>query len=170
MAETDGSFDDGAGRWIDTHCHLDAPEFDTDREAVLQRARHAGVGMLVLPSVRAADFATVQALARRHGLAYALGIHPLYVQHAQPQDLEALQQALNEARDDPHLVAVGEIGLDHFVPGLDRELQERWYLAQLRIARQSGLPVILHVRRSADGLLKGLRRHEVVGGIKSALD
>jgi TatD DNase family protein len=156
--------------WIDTHCHLDAPEFDADRDAVATAARAAGVRLLVLPAVAAAHFATVQALAHRHGLAYALGIHPLYVEQASESDLERLQQALDDARDDPRLVAVGEIGLDHFVPGGDRVRQEHFYRAQLKLARAAGLPVILHVRRSADGLLAGLRRIEVPGGIAHAFN
>ncbi|MCP5283725.1 MAG: TatD family hydrolase [Burkholderiaceae bacterium] len=156
--------------WIDTHCHLDAPEFDADRDTVVAAARTAGVHMLVLPAVQVADFARVQALAARHGLAYALGIHPLYVDRAADEDLERLRQALVDARDDPRLVAVGEIGLDHFVPGLDPERQARFYRAQLKMARDAGLPVILHVRRSADALLAGLRRIEVAGGIAHAFN
>ncbi len=156
--------------WIDSHCHLDAPEFDTDRDAVLQRAREAGVGMLVLPAVAVADFDALVALARRQGLAYALGIHPLSVDAAADADLDRLQEALQAHRNDPHLVAVGEIGLDHFVPGLDRARQERFYAAQLKLARAYSLPVILHVRRSADGLLKQLRRIEVPGGIAHAFN
>ena len=111
--------------WIDTHCHLDAPEFDPDRDDVVARAATAGVSMQVLPAVERANFDTVRALAHRHGLAYALGIHPLYVDRAADADLDALRQALQDHRDDPRLVAVGEIGLDHFVPGLDRERQQR---------------------------------------------
>lgn len=156
--------------WIDTHCHLDAPEFNADRAAVLQRARAAGVGMQVLPAVMAAHFDTVRALAHAEGLAYALGIHPLYVDRSADDDLDHLAQALQQYRDDPRLVAVGEIGLDHFVPGLDLQRQERFYLAQLKLAREAGLPVILHVRRSADGLLKGLRRIAVPGGIAHAFN
>ncbi|MGD9834904.1 MAG: TatD family hydrolase [Piscinibacter sp.] len=156
--------------WTDTHCHLDAPEFDADRDAVVARARAAGVGMQVLPAVEAANFETVRSLAHAHGLAYALGIHPLYVHRAAEDDLDRLDAALAALRDDPRLVAVGEIGLDHFVPGLDRERQERFYVAQLRLARRHGLPVILHVRRSADGLLKQLRRIEVGGGIAHAFN
>jgi TatD DNase family protein len=156
--------------WIDTHCHLDAPEFDLDRDAVLARARAAGVLMQVLPAVEAANFDAVRSLAHAHGLVYALGIHPLYVHRAGPDDLDALGAALRRWRDDPRLVAVGEIGLDHFVPGLDPALQERFYTAQLKLARDAGLPVILHVRRSADGLLKGLRRIEVPGGIAHAFN
>ena len=156
--------------WIDSHCHLDAPEFGADRDAVVQRARAAGVGMLVLPAVAADGFDALVTLAHRHGLAYALGIHPLYVDRAEEADLERLAAALQAHRDDPHLVAVGEIGLDHFVPGLDRAKQERFYAAQLKLARQHGLPVILHVRRSADSLLKHLRRIEVPGGIAHAFN
>lgn len=156
--------------WIDTHCHLDAPEFDADREAVLSRARAQGVRMQVLPAVMAANFETVRHLAHAHGLAYALGIHPLYVDRAADDDLDRLAQALQQYRSDPRLVAVGEIGLDGFVPGLDGARQERFYAAQLKLARDAGLPVILHVRRSADGLLKGLRRIPVAGGIAHAFN
>jgi len=156
--------------WIDSHCHLDAPEFNTDRDAVAAAARAAGVALLVLPAVHAANFDAVRALAHRHGAAYALGIHPLCVGAAVETDLDLLREALARHRDDPRLVAVGEIGLDHFVPGLDRERQQAFYLAQLRIARDAGLPVILHVRRSADSLLAGLRRVEVAGGIAHAFN
>jgi TatD DNase family protein len=156
--------------WIDTHCHLDAREFDADRAAVVERARAAGVVRLVLPAVEVANFDAVRELAHAHDGAYALGIHPLYVERAADADLERLQQALQAYRSDPRLVAVGEIGLDHFVPGLDRVRQERFYLAQLVLARDAGLPVILHVRRSADALLKGLRRVAVPGGIAHAFN
>lgn len=156
--------------WIDTHCHLDAPEFDADRDAVWARARAAGVTMAVLPAVAAEHFERVRALAHRFGLAYALGIHPLYVERADDSDLERLREALQRHAADPRLVAVGEIGLDWFVPGLDRERQQRFYLAQLKLARDAGLPVIAHVRRSADGLAAGLRRIEVAGGIAHAFN
>ncbi len=156
--------------WIDTHCHLDAPEFDADRDAVAARARAAGVSRLVLPAVEAAHFTAVRELAHRHGAAYALGVHPLYVDRADEADLDRLREALAALREDPRLVAVGEIGLDHFVEGGDRERQQRFYLAQLKIARDAGLPVILHVRRSADALLAGLNRVPVAGGIAHAFN
>ena len=156
--------------WIDSHCHLDAPEFDTDRDAVLARARTAGVAMLVLPAVAAVHFEPLRALAHRLGLAYALGIHPLWVSQAADDDLGRLAECLKRWRDDPRLVAVGEIGLDHFVPGHDLARQAHFYQAQLKLARDAGLPVILHVRRSADALLKGLRRVEVSGGIAHAFN
>lgn len=156
--------------WIDTHCHLDAAEFDADRAAVWQRAQAAGVAMAVIPAVAAPTFEAVRALAHELGLAYALGIHPLCVERAEPAHLEQLQDALRRHAGDPRLVAVGEIGLDWFVPGLDRARQQHYYIAQLKLARDAGLPVLLHVRRSADGLLAGLRRIDVPGGIAHAFN
>lgn len=144
--------------WTDTHCHLDAAEFDADRAAVVARARAAGVSQVVLPAVAPFDFDTVRALAHEHGLVYALGIHPLCVGPLDDAALHALRAALAEWRDDERLVAVGEIGLDHFVTEPDRALQEHFYARQLELAREFGLPVLLHVRRSADTVLKHLRR------------
>lgn len=149
--------------WIDTHCHLDAREFDADRHEVVQRARDAGVSQLVLPAVAVGNFERVRHLAHEYGLAYALGIHPLCVDESNDNDLSVLHAALQTHRDDPRLVAVGEIGLDHFVAHTNREKQEHFYAEQLKLARDAGLPVIVHVRRSADTLLKHLRRIAVRG-------
>jgi TatD DNase family protein len=147
--------------WIDTHCHLDAGEFANEVDAVRSRARGAGVVHCVLPAVAPGNFQAVRDLAHRHGDSYALGIHPLYTGQARDEDLAELDNALTAQRDDPRLVAVGEIGLDYFVPGLDAGRQEYFYREQLRLATRHGLPVLLHVRRSADQLLKQLRR---IGG------
>lgn len=160
--------------WMDTHCHLDAAEFDADRDAVRLSARQAGVTCCVIPAVHRANWGAVAQLAHRHGDVYALGIHPVYVPQAQEDDLLALDQALSERADDPRLVAVGEIGLDFFVPELCtpelREHQWFFYTAQLQLAKKHGLPVILHVRRSADTLLKGLRQCPVGSGIAHAFN
>jgi TatD DNase family protein len=156
--------------WIDSHCHLDAAEFAPDRDAVMARARAAGVDTVVLPAVARSNFDAVRDLAHRHGGYYALGVHPLYVDQSADEDLLHLREELFARRSDPRLVAVGEIGLDHFVPGLDRERQARFCSAQLRLARDLDLPVILHVRRSADALLKALRRTPVRGGIAHAFN
>jgi TatD DNase family protein len=165
--------------WIDTHCHLDAPEFEPDRSEVVQRARLAGVNMQVLPAVMPAHFEVVRQLSHDHGLAYALGTHPLYLARAGHDAVERLAQALADWRGDPRLVAVGEIGLDHFVPALQdpdaRARQEHLYAEQLRVAHAGQWPVILHVRRSADALLKHLRRlhaqgRGLAGGIAHAFN
>jgi TatD DNase family protein len=147
--------------WIDTHCHLDAAEFAADRTAMRARAGAAGVALCVLPAVGVFNFAAVRELAHQFGDSYALGIHPLFVKQAQDGDLALLDAELALRKADPRLVAVGEIGLDYFVPELNesplRERQEFFYREQLKLARKHGLPVILHVRRSADRLLKHLR-------------
>ena len=156
--------------WIDTHCHLDAPEFAPDRDAVRAAAQAAGVRHLVIPAVQRSHWQDVIALAHRHGDSYALGIHPLYTSGAEESDIAALRELLSLQRGDPHLVAVGEIGLDFFVPGLDEQRQIWFYEQQIRLAREFGLPVILHVRKSSDRLLKTLRQHRVVGGIAHAFN
>ena len=147
--------------WIDTHCHLDAPEFDGDRSDMRRRALAAGVRHCVLPAVAVSNFDTVRLLAHEFGDSYALGIHPLCVKNAQDGDLALLDAELGLRKNDSRLVAVGEIGLDFFVPELTqsplRERQEYFYREQLVLARKHELPVILHVRRSADRLLKHLR-------------
>jgi TatD DNase family protein len=149
--------------WIDTHCHLDAAEFSGDADGVRARAASREVVHCVLPAVEVANFGAVRELAHRHADSYALGIHPLCTGRASRDDLDRLDRALIEAKDDPRLVAVGEIGLDFFVPGLDAQQQELFYREQLSLARRHGLPVILHVRRSADQLLKHLRTAGVSG-------
>ena len=156
--------------WIDTHCHLDAAEFDADRPEVVARAAAAGVSQIVLPAVDVANLQAVRELAHRFGLAYALGIHPLCVDRAGENDLAQLDAALQQNRDDPRLVAVGEIGIDHFIAGLSRERQEHFYAEQLALARRHRLPVVVHVRRSADTLLKHLRRNAGFGGIVHAFN
>ena len=154
--------------WIDTHCHLDAVEFNSDIAEVVKRAVANGVVHCVLPAVAVGNFEATRLLAHQHGYSYALGIHPLCVATAQDADLAALDAELAGRRDDPRLVAVGEIGLDYFVPELLqsplRERQEFFYRQQLVLARKHGLPVILHVRRSADKLLKHLRQLQPPAG------
>lgn len=149
--------------WIDTHCHLDAPPFEPDRREVRERARRAGVTHCIIPAVEAANFAAVRELAHAGGDSYGLGIHPMCTPGAVDEDLQRLDEAVAAAAGDPRLVAIGEIGLDHFVPGLDAQRQELFYREQLALAQRHGLPVIVHVRRSADGLLKHLRRIPVRG-------
>ena len=154
--------------WIDTHCHLDAHEFAPDTAAVRARAAARQVAHCVLPAVAVRNFDAVRQLAHALSDSYALGIHPLCVPEAQDADLQALDAALTRHQSDPRLVAVGEIGLDYFVPALTesplRERQDYFYREQLKLARQHGLPVILHVRRSADKLLKHLRALAPEGG------
>jgi len=154
---------------VDTHCHLDAPEFDADRDAVVAEARQAGVGMIVVPAVGRASFDDVASICRDYpGCAPAYGIHPMYVVQAGEGDLAAVRGMLATQRES--VVAVGEIGLDHFVPGRDEKRQEFFFVEQLKLARELDLPVILHVRRAVDAVLKQLRRYKVRGGIAHAFN
>lgn len=161
--------------WIDTHCHLDAPEFNGEETVVASQAQEQGVGMIVVPSVARFDFETVRLLAHQHGnCAYALGIHPMYVARSVEEDLQVLREMVQQNLSDPRFVGLGEIGLDFFVKeiseGAPRARQEHFYVEQLKIAREFDLPVILHVRRSQDMLLKYLRRIKVRGGIAHAFN
>ena len=154
-------------QWIDSHCHLDAFEFSDDVAQVRAQARELSVVHCVIPAVEVAHFDAVRLLAHQTQDSYCLGIHPLYVPQAAEADLATLEAQLAQHRDDPRLVAVGEIGLDYFVPalctGAMREKQAYFYRAQLKLARRFDLPVVLHVRRSADQLLKPLRE---LGAVK----
>ena len=150
---------------IDTHCHLDAEEFDSDREQVISRAREAGVGAFVIPAVERRGFGRVLEIAAACPDCHpALGIHPMYVDGAQEADLDALRERAADC------VAIGEIGLDFYVENYDRERQIHFFEAQLRIAREFDLPVLIHARRAHDAVLSALRRIRVRGGIAHAFN
>jgi len=144
-------------RFVDTHCHFDFPPFVGDEAASLARAAAAGVEKIIAVGVSADRFAGVLALAAQHDAVYAaLGMHPMAIaEHGEPQ-LAALEQHL-KARP-PKLVAIGEIGLDLFIDNPQFERQQALLDAQLRLARDYDLPVILHSRRTHDKLALHLRR------------
>ncbi|GAB4416338.1 MAG: TatD family hydrolase [Sideroxydans sp.] len=152
---------------VDTHCHLDAKEFGDTQAALVQAAQAAGVSRIVLPAVERANFDTVRALCARFACCLpAYGIHPMYTDRAQPEDLAVLRHYLAAHRP----AAIGEIGLDFFVEQYDRGRQEFFFVAQLKLAREFDLPVLLHVRRAQDVILKHLRQHKVCGGIAHAFN
>lgn len=153
--------------WIDSHCHLDAPEFSEDRAVIWQQAQAVGVNTILVPAIGLDNCEDVDACCARYsGCLPAYGIHPMYVDKARTTDLERL-----EARLKTHPpVAVGEIGLDGYIPQAKRELQEFFFVEQLKLARKYQLPVILHVRQAIDPILKHLRRIQVPGGIAHAFN
>ena len=157
---------------IDTHCHLDAAEFDVDRDSVAEQSLQNGVGGIVIPAVARNNFDKVIALSVKYKhCAYALGIHPMYVDAASLNDLKILDQYVRS--HDP--VAIGEIGLDYFLTNPrdnpdNIERQQTFYVEQLKIARHYQLPVILHVRNSIDEILKQLRKYKLSGGIAHAFN
>lgn len=158
---------EGAPVLIDTHIHLDAAEYRAGVREVMADARLAGVAGFVLPAVEPANFTAVEQFARESAdVAAAFGIHPLYVDRIDVGALAALRARLAQGG----AIAVGEIGLDYFVEGIDRESAQEVYQAQLKLAREFELPVLLHVRRAQDDVLKYLRRIRVRGGIAHAFN
>ena len=157
---------------IDTHCHLDAAEFDADREGVIQDAVNHQVRMMVVPAVHRNNFGSVSELSEKYAsCAYALGIHPMYVASSEFKDLDFLGQTLEKKMQSVHTpVAIGEIGLDYFVANENKGLQEHYFVEQLKMAKQFELPVILHVRSAIDDVLKHLRKHKIRGGIAHAFN
>lgn len=158
---------------IDTHCHLDAAEFDADRDAVFAAAKLGAeetalsVAAFVVPAVERANFGAVASVCRSfEGCAPAYGIHPLYVDRAKSEDLAALREILRRE----NAVAVGEIGLDRHLATRDDALQLFYFRAQLELARALGLPVLLHVRRAIDPILALLKEIRVPGGIAHAFN
>ena len=153
--------------FIDTHCHLDAAEFDADRDGVYAAAIAGGVDTLVVPAVARDNFDAVAATCARYpGCMPAWGLHPMYIHVHRPEHLADLRAQIETQRP----VAVGEIGLDLFVKDLDPATQEYFLVEQLKIARDHDLPVLLHCRKANDELLKQLRRIGVRGGIAHAFN
>ena len=153
--------------FIDTHCHLDAAEFDADRDAEYARAVGGGVGIQIVPAVSRDNFAAVAATCARYpGCLPAWGLHPMYIHVHRPEHLTDLRAQIEAQRP----VAIGEIGLDLFVKDLDYATQEFFYIEQLKIAKDYDLPVLLHCRKANDELLKHLRKVGVRGGIAHAFN
>ena len=153
--------------FIDTHCHFDAAEFALDRDGEYARARAGGVSTQIIPSVAYENFADVAAVCTRYaGCLPAWGLHPMLIAAHRVEHLARLREWIERQRP----VAIGEIGLDFFVRGLDPATQEYFYVEQLKIAREYDLPVLLHCRKSVDQLLKHLRRIRVRGGIAHAFN
>lgn len=159
------------GMWTDTHLHLDATEYDLDRAQVVLRAQANHVNRFVLPAVHAQNFSVVQQLAKQTpGAVYCLGIHPLYVAQAQESELLLLREVVEQAMSDPLFAGIGEIGLDGFMPDPDWARQTMFFHEQLKIARDFDLPVVMHVRRAQDMILKGLRIYKPKSGIAHAFN
>lgn len=152
---------------IDTHCHLDVEAFDADREAVLQRAREAGVTHFVVPAIDADHWQDVIRLQEQEtDISIALGMHPVFMERHSPLHLRALSDTVSSTRP----IAIGEIGLDYYIENADRNAQQVLLSAQLDIAADTGLPVILHVRKAHDDVIALLRKHPVKGGIVHAFN
>jgi len=149
-------------RWTDSHCHLDAPEFDADRDAVITRARTAGVLRQLLPAIDVASGEAIRHLSSADpSLRPAFGLHPMYLDRHDDAAIDKLKRQVRATRP----VAIGECGLDYFVPELDPARQRVVFEAQARLAADEGLPLVLHARRAVDDLIAVLRRFRPVGGV-----
>ncbi|HEY9143532.1 MAG TPA: TatD family hydrolase [Arenimonas sp.] len=147
----------------DSHCHLDAAEFDADRPAVLARARDAGVARQLVPAVDRGSWDAIRTLcAAEPGLRPAYGLHPMFLDRHRPGHLDELRDWLAAERP----AAVGECGLDFFVEGLDPDSQRLYFRGQLELAREFDLPVVLHARRAVEEVIGTLRE---VGGLRGVV-
>jgi TatD DNase family protein len=148
---------------VDSHCHLDVGKFDADRSEIVDRARAAGVRHQIVPAIDAAGWPGLKAVCSRfEGLHPAYGLHPMYMASHEDAHLVALDDWLRRERP----VAVGECGLDYYVEGLDRGRQQFLFEAQLGLARDHNLPVIVHARRAVDPVIAAIR---TVGGLRGVV-
>jgi TatD DNase family protein len=150
---------------IDTHTHLDFPDFDADRDELLARSRAAGVERLVVLGVYRDNWQRLWDLVQQHqGLYAAFGLHPVYLQQHRPEHLDQLREWLQRLAEHPRLCAVGEFGLDYYVESLDRAHQQQLFEAQLDLAAEFELPVLLHVRRAHAATIATLKRYRLPRG------
>ncbi|WP_305804538.1 TatD family hydrolase [Stenotrophomonas sp. YIM B06876] len=148
---------------IDSHCHLDAAEFDSDRSAVMARAAAAGVVAQVVPAVTAGSWAKLKSVCAQHpGLYPAFGLHPMFLAEHRPEHLAALGEWIERERP----CAIGECGLDFFIEGLDPDRQRHYFNGQLQLARDHRLPLIVHARRAVEEVILSIRR---TGGLRGVV-
>jgi TatD DNase family protein len=147
---------------VDTHCHLDVPEFDADRDAVVARARAAGITRQIVPAIEAATWPGLRdACARDDGLFPAYGLHPLLIDKHRESHLRDLREWIERERP----VAIGECGLDFYIEGLDHDTQAGFFDAQLALARDFDLPLIVHARRAVDAVMAAIKRVGKLRGV-----
>ena len=155
---------------IDTHTHLDFPDFDADRPQLLADSRALGVEKMVVLGVYQSNWQRVWDLVQTDSQLYAaFGLHPVYLNEHRPEHVVELGQWLSRLAGHPQVCAVGEIGLDYYLPELDREGQQHLFEAQLQLAADFALPALLHVRRSHAQVIATLKRFKLQrGGIVHA--
>lgn len=151
----------------DTHCHLDINAFDTDRTEILDRCELIGVTRIVVPGIEARNWHKLQTVCDSSAFLYAsYGLHPMFIDRHKQSDFTELEQHIEDKRP----IAVGEIGLDFYLPDVDKIQQHNYFETQLAIAQKAHLPVLLHVRKSHDAILSALKRTRVSGGICHAFN
>lgn len=152
---------------IDSHCHLDFPEFDGDRDELIKECKLKGIEKFIVPGVSQATWPRLQNVANTHPECYpAYGLHPYFLDEHQSSDIEALKKVIQTQQP----IAIGEIGLDYYLKSLDKQKQQDLFNAQLELAKDFDLPVILHVRKAHDDVIRALCKYNVKGGMAHAFN
>jgi len=152
---------------VDSHCHLDFPLFDDVRESLISTCFQSGIKKFIVPGITAATWPRLQFVSKIHPSIYpAYGLHPYFLHEHRLDHVVKLKTFLSENS----AVAVGEIGLDYYLDNPDKQLQQAIFSAQLEVARELKLPVILHVRKAHDDVLFFLKKHNVIGGVVHAFN
>ena len=147
---------------FDSHSHLDVPEFQHDRDAVVLRAQAAGITQQLLPAIEFASWANLKNICKQYaGLYPAYGLHPMYLTSHRPEHVPALRTWIEQEKPS----AVGECGLDFFVEGLDAEQQRFYFIEQLKLAREFELPVVVHARRAVDEVIASIKKMGSLRGV-----
>lgn len=146
---------------IDTHCHLDLEIFDSDRESLIERCVQLGINRIIVPGIESNSWDNLISICQNHdNLLPALGLHPVFINSHTIEDITKLEQLINDAKP----VAIGEIGLDFYISDTDRDKQIEYFNLQLDLASKYQLPIILHVRKAHDEVLKLLKSKQLTGG------
>ena len=147
---------------VDSHCHLDFPDFDDDRDAVVARAHAAGVDTMVTISTRVAKFAGLKAITERYERIYcSIGTHP----HNAADEPDVTADDLARIAEDPAVVAIGEAGLDYHYDNSPREAQREGFLRHIAAARMTQLPLVIHAREADADVAEILTRGNGEGGL-----
>ena len=149
---------------FDTHAHYDDEDFDADRYELLESMKEHGVGTIVNIAATPRSCKTTLALAEKYPFVYgALGVHPSDCGTMTEEDIQWIKaNAANEK-----IVAIGEIGLDYYWDNVERDVQKKWFVCQLEIAKETGLPVIIHSRDAAQDTLEIMKTEhkDTTGGV-----
>lgn len=151
---------------VDSHCHLDFPDFAEELDAVVQRARDAGVGRMVTICTRVRQFEQVRAVAERFDDIYcSVGTHP----HNADEELDVTPQQLIDLAQHPKVVALGEAGLDYHYDKSPRAAQAEGFRNHITAARETGLPLVIHARSADDDMMAILREEHRAGAFRAIL-
>ncbi|MDH5485158.1 MAG: TatD family hydrolase [Gammaproteobacteria bacterium] len=147
---------------IDSHCHIDFEDFDSDRDQVIHNANRAGVEKIIVPGITARNWQRQHDICQQYtGLYAAFGLHPYFLEQHQQQHIDALKQWI-EQHD---TIGIGECGLDFFLPELDKDTQQFYFYAQLELALEKQLPVVIHARKATEQVIQAIKQRPGLRGM-----